>query len=119
MKNQTVDLWMQNEGTKHIFIMNFSVIDFFKFASRMPQTAQANLGLQNFPRGAGGMPRTPPRLAIPGSGEKMSRTMKVKLTGPLALHSVYMLTQWRRVTCSTMVFVAPHQSKKGGFFFFF
>ena len=28
---------MQIEGTKLIFIMNFSVLDFFKFASRMPQ----------------------------------------------------------------------------------
>ena len=34
------DLWMQIEGTKLIFIMNFSVIDFFIFASRMSQIAQ-------------------------------------------------------------------------------
>ena len=31
---------MQIEGRKLIFIMNFSVLDFFKFGSRMPQIAQ-------------------------------------------------------------------------------
>ena len=31
---------MQIEDTKLIFSMNFSVLDFFKFASRMPQIAQ-------------------------------------------------------------------------------
>ena len=31
---------MQIEGTKLIFVMNFSVLHFFKFASRMPQIAQ-------------------------------------------------------------------------------
>ena len=31
---------MQFEGTKLILIMNFSVPDFFVFASRMPQIAQ-------------------------------------------------------------------------------
>ena len=35
-----IDLWMQIEGTKVIFIMNFSVLDFFKFASRMLHIAQ-------------------------------------------------------------------------------
>ena len=35
-----MDLWMQIEGRKLIFIMNFSVLDFFKFASRMPQITQ-------------------------------------------------------------------------------
>ena len=35
-----MDLWMQIEGRKLIFIMNFSVLDLFKFASRMPQIAQ-------------------------------------------------------------------------------
>ena len=65
---------MQTEGTKLIFIMNFSVLDF----SRMPQIAQVNLYLQNFPGGGeGGMPCPPPPppeiyslfflLAIPGS----------------------------------------------------
>ena len=34
---------MQMEGTKLIFIMNFSVLDFFKFTSRMPQIAQVKL----------------------------------------------------------------------------
>ena len=31
---------MQIEGTKLIFVMNFGVLHFFKFASRMPQIAQ-------------------------------------------------------------------------------
>ena len=31
---------MQTEGTKLIIIMNFSVLHFFKFASKMPQIAQ-------------------------------------------------------------------------------
>ena len=31
---------MQTDGTKLIFVMNFSVPDFFKFASRLPQIAQ-------------------------------------------------------------------------------
>ena len=34
---------MQIEGTKLVFIMNFSVLDFFKFACRMPQIAQIKL----------------------------------------------------------------------------
>ena len=37
-----------------IFIMNFSVLDFFKFASRMPQIAQVNLDHQNLSGGRGG-----------------------------------------------------------------
>ena len=40
MKMKMMDLCMQVEGRKLIFIMNFSVLDFFKFASRMPQIAQ-------------------------------------------------------------------------------
>ena len=36
MKIQMMDLWMQIEGTKLIFITNFSVLDFF----RMPRIAQ-------------------------------------------------------------------------------
>ena len=40
MKIKMIDLWMQIEVRKLIFIMNCSVLDFFKFASRMPQTAQ-------------------------------------------------------------------------------
>ena len=31
---------MQIDGREMIFIMNFSVLDFFKFASRTPQIAQ-------------------------------------------------------------------------------
>ena len=33
-------LWMQIEGTKLTFIMNITVLDLFKFASRMPHIAQ-------------------------------------------------------------------------------
>ena len=43
MKIKTMDLWMQIEGTKLIFInslMNFSLLYFFQFAPRMPQIAQ-------------------------------------------------------------------------------
>ena len=40
MKIKIMDLWIQIEGTKLIFIINISVLDFFKFASRMPQIAQ-------------------------------------------------------------------------------
>ena len=40
MKIKRMDLWMQIEGTKLILVMNFSVLHFFKFASRMPQIAQ-------------------------------------------------------------------------------
>ena len=35
-----MDLWMQIEGRILIFIMNFIVLDFFKFASRMSQIVQ-------------------------------------------------------------------------------
>ena len=47
MKIKMMDLWMQIEGRKPIFIMNFSVLEFFKFASRMPQIAQ--ILVSNFP----------------------------------------------------------------------
>ena len=41
---------MQIESRKLIFIMNFSVLDFFKFASRMPQTALILVStFKNFP----------------------------------------------------------------------
>ena len=39
---------MQIEGTKLIFVMNFSVLDFFKIASRMPQITQISVNFQNF-----------------------------------------------------------------------
>ena len=35
MKIKMMDLWLQIEGTKLIFIMNFSVLGFLKFVSRM------------------------------------------------------------------------------------
>ena len=50
---------MQIEGTKLIFIMNISVLDFFKFASRMPQIAQIFVSAFKIVRGS--MPPDPPR----------------------------------------------------------
>ena len=66
---------MQNESTKLIFVINFSVLDFFKFASRMSQITQILVStFKIFWRGGGGMPPDLPRnvhfffsLAIPGS----------------------------------------------------
>ena len=50
MKIQMMDLWMQIEGKKLVFIMNFSMLDFFKFASRMPRIAQRLVStFKNFP----------------------------------------------------------------------
>ena len=49
-----MDLWMQIEGTKLIFIINISVLDFFKFASRMPQIAQILVSTFKIFRGGGG-----------------------------------------------------------------
>ena len=40
MKIKMEDLGMEIEGTKLIFIVNLSVLHFFKFASRMHQIAQ-------------------------------------------------------------------------------
>ena len=51
---------MQIEGTKLIFIINISVLDFFKFASRIPQIAQILVSTFKIFRG-GGMPPDPPR----------------------------------------------------------
>ena len=58
---------MQIEGTKLIFIMNISVLGFFKFASRMPQIAQIlDSTFKIFWEGGtggggvGGMPPDPP-----------------------------------------------------------
>ena len=67
---------MQIEGTKLIFIMNFSVLHFFKFDSRMPQIAQILVStFKNFLGGGGrgACPQIPHEmssffsLAIPGS----------------------------------------------------
>ena len=63
MKIKMIDPWMQTEGTKLILVMNFSVLDFFKFASRMSQIAQIlALDFQNFPGGwgEGAYPCPPP-----------------------------------------------------------
>ena len=57
LKIKIMDLWMQIEGRKLILNMNFSVQDFFKFASRMPQIAQILVStLKIF---HGGMPLNP------------------------------------------------------------
>ena len=67
---------MQIEGRKPIFITNFSVLDFFKFASIMSQIAQFLDSTFNIFPGehASGPPPPPPldissffSLAIPGS----------------------------------------------------
>ena len=50
---------MQIEGTKLIFIMNISVLDFFKFSSRMPQIAQILVSTFKIFRGS--MLPDPPR----------------------------------------------------------
>ena len=62
MKIQIIDLWMQIEVRTLIFIMNFSVLDFFKFASRMPQTAQILVSTFKIFRGS--MPPDPPRYFL-------------------------------------------------------
>ena len=59
LKIKMVDLWLQIEGTKLIFVMNISVLDFFKFASRMPQIAQILVSTFKIFRGS--MPLDPPR----------------------------------------------------------
>ena len=53
---------MQIEGTKLIFIMNFSVLDFFKFAFRMPQIAQ--ILVSTFKIFWGRMPPNPPENVL-------------------------------------------------------
>ena len=55
---------MQIEGTKLTFVMNFRVLHFFKFASRMPQIAQILVSTFNFfgggeGEGEEGMPPDP------------------------------------------------------------
>ena len=58
MKIKVMYLWMQTEVRKVIFIMNFSWLDFFKFTSRMPQTAQ--IFVSTFKIFRGSMPPDPP-----------------------------------------------------------
>ena len=72
-----MDLWIQTEGTELIFVMNFSVLHFFKFASRMPQIAQVLISTFKIFWGEGGgggaIPPDPRRnflffsWAVPGS----------------------------------------------------
>ena len=78
-------LCMQLEGTKLIFIMNFSVLDFSKFAPRMPQIAQVKL-ISTFKifRGEGECPGHPYKfplflsLAIPGSDKGKQKNSGVE-----------------------------------------
>ena len=74
MKIKVMDLWMQTEGTQLIFVMNCSMLHFFKFASRMSQIAQILVLAFKIFRGGGGYALGPPwkfplfySLAIPGS----------------------------------------------------
>ena len=62
MKIKIIDLRTQIEVRKLIFIMNFSVLDFFKFASRMPQTAQILVSTFKIFRGS--MLPDPPRYFL-------------------------------------------------------
>ena len=62
MKIKMIGWWMQNEGTKLTFIMNFSVLVYSSFASRMPQIAQIVVfDFQHFPRG---MPPDPLEISF-------------------------------------------------------
>ena len=80
-----MDLWMQIEGTKLIFVMNFSVLDFFKFISRMSQIAQILVSI--FKIFWYGIPPDPRRnflffsLAIPGSASRNISREKSAATG--------------------------------------
>ena len=64
---------MKTEGTRPIFVINFCVLHFFKFAFRMPQIAQILVSTFKIFWGVGGCPWTPLEissffsLAIPGS----------------------------------------------------
>ena len=62
VKIKVIDLWMQIEVRKLIFVVNFSVLDFFKFASRMPQTTQ--IFVWTFKIFRGSMPPGPPRYFL-------------------------------------------------------
>ena len=85
---------MQIEGTKLIFVMNFSALHFFKFASRMPRITQT---FKIFRRG-GHAPDSPRNflpfffpLAIPGSAffsSKSSHNSDLKISAPVATHKV-------------------------------
>ena len=57
-----MDLWMQIEVRKLIFIMNFSVLDFFKFASRVTQSA--HILVLTFKILQRSMPPDPPRYFL-------------------------------------------------------
>ena len=62
-----MDLWTQIEGTKLIFIININVLDFFKFASRMPQIAQILVSTFKIFRGGvggGACPQTPLEISF-------------------------------------------------------
>ena len=62
LKIKMMDLWMEIEVRKLTFIVNFSVLDFLKFASRMPQTTQ--ILVSTFKIFWGSMPLDPPRYFL-------------------------------------------------------
>ena len=98
---------MQIEGTKLIFIMNFSVLDFFKFASRMPQIAQIRLvtTFKIYQGREGGRPPPPPPptsleissfflFAVPGSDQSFQL---MKFVFDMVLHRTVgrLMSAWR------------------------
>ena len=95
MKNM-MDLWMQIEGTKLIFITNFSVLDFFKFASRMPQIAQILVSTSRFSEeGVGGMPPDSVRNFLFFSRLCFTKMFSVHVRKALrALHVVQCRAAW-------------------------
>ena len=56
---------MQTAGTRLIFVMNCSVLHFFKFACRMPQIAQSLVSTLKICWGGGGGVMLPGPLDIP------------------------------------------------------
>ena len=77
---------MQIEGTKLIFIMNISVLDFFKFAARMPQIAQIFVSAFKIFRGS--MPPDPPRNFLFFSHEQFQALVIGSVLGLVGLVSV-------------------------------
>ena len=93
MKIKMMDLWMQIEGRKLIFNMNFIVLDFFRFASRMPQGQTIQILVLTFKICRGNMPQDPPTyffffsLAIPGSVLHFYRTHRFECNHRFSLES--------------------------------
>ena len=92
---------MQIEGTKLIFIMNISVLDFFKLDSRMPQIAQILVSTFKFFQGS--MPPDPHRnflfffpWAIPGSAVNKRKKRKKFAWKQMILNDLY--ESWKNVS---------------------